>query len=140
MKKIFYLFLLAISILPLKLYSQEGSHPIDKFLETCMEKNPSTQGMIDCVTEAMNKWDTELNRLYKLLISKLDSESANALKESELEWIAYKDKEFKFINEMYSQKEGTMYLVMKVSDKMEIIKTRALVLESYCSTCDISTK
>ncbi len=73
-------------------------------------------------------------------MAKLDEESAKELKSAELEWIAYKDKEIKFIHKMYSTKEGTMYIPMRADAIMSITKMRALKLEEYCSDNDISTK
>ncbi|MCX6160817.1 MAG: DUF1311 domain-containing protein [Ignavibacteriae bacterium] len=140
MKNLILLFLFAAIFSPLKLYSQENDHPIDKQLSACYEKNPSTAGMVNCINEAFEKWDALLNKCYKLLIAKLDEESAKALKSAESEWIAYKEKEINFIDKMYSTKEGTMYIPMRAYSIMNITKTRALELEGYCSDNDISTK
>ena len=131
MKKLIFLFLFSALLTPLKLNPQEYIHPIDKYLDSCQEKNPSTAGMVNCINEAFEKWDAELNKFYKLLMSELDDESAKVLKTAELEWIAYKEKEFKLIDKIYSKKEGTMYIPMRAYDRMDIIKSRALELKSY---------
>ncbi len=47
MKTIILLFVIITVSAPLKIYSQENNHPIDKFLESCMEKEPSTAGMVN---------------------------------------------------------------------------------------------
>lgn len=131
MKKGIFFFVVFALIVSVKLYSQESNHPIDKYLDSCMERDYSTFGMVKCTEEAIQKWDDELNKYYKLLMKTLDDESAKILKESELQWIEFKNKEMKNIEKIYSKLEGTMYIPMKYYAKMEIIKTRALQLADF---------
>jgi uncharacterized protein YecT (DUF1311 family) len=129
MKILLIVFLLIFFVLPL--YAQKSDHPIDKYLETCMEKDMSTAGMVKCIYEVQEKWDAELNRLYKILINGLDEESAKELKSAQLKWIEFRDKEYNLIDKIYSKLEGTMYIPMRVSDRMELVKKRVLELEAY---------
>ncbi len=58
-------FLLLLFLFPTLAYAQEPAvHPIDKSLETCTEKDPTTAGMITCTDLAYKKWDRELNKNY----------------------------------------------------------------------------
>ncbi len=131
MKKILFIALFFILIISLKIYSQEDKHPIDVYLDSCMEINPSTAGMVRCTDEAIKMWDNELNKYYKLLIKTLNDESVNSLKSAQLEWIVFRDKEFTNIENIYSKMEGTMYIPMQLFARLEIIKTRALQLQDY---------
>lgn len=106
-------------------------HKIDKELETCMDKNPSTAGMVECIEKAIKQWDEELNKNYKLLSGVLDGEGQENLKKAQLEWIKFRDAEIKMIGSVYSKKEGTMYVPMSCDSVMEITKKRALELKSY---------
>lgn len=131
MKKSILFFIVVLFFVSAKLFSQESNHPIDKYLESCMEKDNSTAGMVKCTEEATKMWDDELNKYYKLLMKTLDDESAKTLKASELIWIEFKDKEFENIEKIYSKLEGTMYIPMLYYAKLEVIKTRALQLNDF---------
>lgn len=131
MKKTLLFFAISIFILSSKVFSQEIPHPIDVFLDSCMEKNQSTMGMTKCTDEAVKMWDDELNKYYKILMTMLDDESIKALKSAEKQWIEFKDKEFTNIDLIYSKLDGTMYIPMHSYAKLEIIKARALQLKDY---------
>jgi uncharacterized protein YecT (DUF1311 family) len=131
MKKILLLLTCFVLIVSSKVFSQENTHPIDVYLDSCMEKNPSTMGMTKCTGDAAKMWDDELNKYYKILMNILDDESAKTLKSSEVQWIEFKDKEYKNLDMMYSKLDGTMYIPMHAYAKLEIIKTRALQLKDY---------
>jgi uncharacterized protein YecT (DUF1311 family) len=131
MKKGIFIFVFVLLFVSAKLYSQNSQHPIDVYLDSCMEKNPSTIGMVKCTEEAIQMWDNELNKYYKILMKVLDEESAKTLKASELKWIEFKEMELKNIEKIYSKMEGTMYIPMKYYAKMEIVKTRALQLGNF---------
>lgn len=138
MKKLLLTILLLFAAIPLM--AQKYDHPIDKATEDCMEKDMSTAGMVKCLNEAYDKYDNELNRLYKILMKKLDEESAKELKSAQIEWIVFRDKEFKLIDAVYSKLEGTMYIPMRVSDRIEIVKKRVLDFEAYADLAGISIK
>ncbi|HVF92167.1 MAG TPA: lysozyme inhibitor LprI family protein [Blastocatellia bacterium] len=129
--------LLAVALLSVLLawrgaYAQEpGQHPIDRSLEACMEKDPSTAGMVECIGKAYESWDKELNRAYNELSRKLKPQARPALKAAQVEWIRYRDSEFKLIDTVYSGLEGTMYIPMRADNRMKIVKARALELNDY---------
>jgi len=115
-----------------KLFSQdENRHPIDVYLDSCLERNPSTFGMVDCTREAEKMWNAELNKYYKLLMTIIDDSSASILKESERDWVKYKEKEIANIENIYSQVEGTMYQIERAYQIMEITRIRAMQLKDY---------
>jgi uncharacterized protein YecT (DUF1311 family) len=109
---------------------KEKEHPIDVWLEKCMEKeNYTTAGMLNCSSQALDKWDKELNRVYKELIKKLSPEEKELLKQSQQQWIKFRDTEFKFLDNLYLG-TGTIIPVMKMGDKLEI-SGRVEMLEGY---------
>ena len=118
--------------LPLTAHAQETKvHPIDKFYESCTNKDPSTAGMVDCTSRAYKMWDRELNKNYLSLMLKLKPAGKQSLKTAQLEWIKYRDTEFKLIDEVYGMLQGTMYIPMHAEQQLEIVKQRALVLATY---------
>jgi uncharacterized protein YecT (DUF1311 family) len=54
-----------------------------------------------------------------------------ALRLAQLEWIKYRDLDFKLIDSIYDSMQGTMYIPMRIDARMEVIKKRALELKGY---------
>lgn len=110
---------------------QQKKHPLDLWLDGCMQKNPSTQGMNECLAMAYEKWDQELNRAYRELLSRLDEPSRGILRESQRAWISFRDSEFLLLDKIYRSMEGTLYGTMRLADRVDLIKRRTLELQSY---------
>ena len=118
-------------LLPAIVCAQETrKHPIDRALEICTEKNPTTGGMVTCNDVAYKQWDQELNKTYRTLMSKLKPAGKPLLRSAQLSWIRYRDNEFKLIDSIYDNIQGTMYIPMRIEEKMQIVKERALALAS----------
>jgi len=97
-----------------------------------MEKeNYTTAGMLNCSSQALDKWDKELNRVYKELIKELSPEEKELLKQSQLQWIKFRDAEFKWIEGFYNSREETMFPVMEMGEKLHLVSERVKVLEGY---------
>jgi uncharacterized protein YecT (DUF1311 family) len=111
--------------------NQEPPHPIDKALEACIDKNGSTAGMVECTDKAYAAWDQELNKSYGKLMRALKPSQKEALRLAQLEWIKYRDLNFKLIDSIYDTMQGTMYIPMRIDARMEIVKQRALELKGY---------
>lgn len=100
---------------------------IDIEYKQCLEDNITTAGMRNCANVAMQKWDSELNKYYKLLMENLSTERQTLLRDAQREWIKYRDKEFTFIKGYYfGEKEGTMWYPVADGEKMKLLKNRAL--------------
>ncbi|HEV2707545.1 MAG TPA: lysozyme inhibitor LprI family protein [Pyrinomonadaceae bacterium] len=106
-------------------------HAIDKALGRCIDKDPSTAGMVNCISQAAQDWDRELNRNYKRLSEALDPAPRRALKTAQQEWLKYRDREFALIDALYAKMEGTMYIPMHAEDRLRVVKRRALELAAY---------
>jgi uncharacterized protein YecT (DUF1311 family) len=136
-KNILLLFLVSLSILT---YGQniqpEKKHPIDIKLEKChsIDSNQTTYGMMRCEAIAEEDWDKEMNKYYKLLMETLGTDEKKKLKEAQISWLNYRDKEKEFSGTMHYNMEGTMWRVAAASRSCEIIKQRALELQGYYDT------
>jgi len=104
---------------------------IDKYEEKCCAENYSTAGMLKCTQEAYKMWDKELNKYYGLLIQKLSIEERKQLKEAQISWLNYRDKEFKNIDSLNNKLTGTMYINVAAGQKREVVKQRALQIKEY---------
>lgn len=125
-KKFFILLLIFITNIA---FAQE--HPIDEFEQQCMEKDYSTAGMVNCTYAARQKWDEDLNKYYKLLQKKLNPEQKIKLRDAQRAWIKFRDAEFENINSFYGELDGTMWFNISATDRMVIVKQRALDLKVY---------
>ncbi|MDQ1264946.1 MAG: hypothetical protein QG635_96 [Bacteroidota bacterium] len=140
MKKILIILNILI-ILPLIALAQpeREEHPLDKWLLDCLEGKNSTSDMLECMNQTYTKWNDELTHAYKSILPKLESKAKKALQASQKSWIQYRDIEFKFIETLYS-KEGSVDKISIVSEKIEVIKQRALMLTEYLNTIDSEYK
>ena len=130
MTKVF-LTLIAVLLVATATSAQETTHPIDKALEACIDKNGSTAGMVECTDKAYAAWDKELNKNYGELMRSLKPKQKEALRLAQLEWIKYRDLEFKLVDSIYDTLDGTMYIPMRSDSRMEVIRKRALELKGY---------
>lgn len=76
-------------------------------------------------------WDKELNKNYGELMRALKGAQKGALRLAQLEWIKYRDIDFKFIDSVYDTMNGTMYIPMRIDARMEVVKKRALELKGF---------
>jgi uncharacterized protein YecT (DUF1311 family) len=132
MKKALLFVWILLAIYPL-LLSTDGAakHPIDVWLSGCMEKNPSSQGVNACLGQAFEKWDLEMNRVYRELSGQLSIESVVVLREAQRAWIAFRDREMAWLAKFYGGLAGTMYSNMQAADRVDLVKRRVLELASY---------
>ncbi len=110
---------------------EESQHPIDKALEACIDKNPSTAGTVNCTDRAYKAWDKELNKTYVALMRAFKPAQREVLKTAQQEWIKLRDADFKLIDSIYDTLQGTMYIPMLIDTHMEVVKKRALQLQNY---------
>ncbi|MEK7431668.1 MAG: lysozyme inhibitor LprI family protein [Cyanobacteriota bacterium] len=132
MKKIvlsfLFLFIINMNAFSIELYEK---NKIDKNLEICLEKNSITQAQIECIDLAEKEWNLEMDKYYKLLLKKLDKKNTSKLIKSQNNWLFFKNEELKFIEELYKNKQGTMFIPMQENEKLRLIKDRVFTLKNY---------
>jgi uncharacterized protein YecT (DUF1311 family) len=112
-------------------FGEQRKHPIDKWVDACVEKDYSTVGMMNCGEQAVQKWDAELNRVYQALKKQLNADGKKALKTAQKAWLKYRDKEFKTIGAVYGSRQGTMWLPVLAFARADVVKNRVLQLKEY---------
>ena len=90
-------------------------------------KNPcedamTTVEMQECLERQYQKWDTELNLVYKKIRSKLSVARKTKLKEAQLAWIVFRDKSAEF--EASEEEGGSMYSLVYVSVMASLTEQR----------------
>jgi uncharacterized protein YecT (DUF1311 family) len=106
--------------------------PIDQKIQDLIDKsNGSTPAMVEVAREGAQLWDQELNRVYQELMQRLPAEDQAILKESQQAWIKFRDSNSKMIGEVYGHARGTENRVFAAEERLEVIKSRAVVLRDY---------
>ncbi|NLI78863.1 MAG: DUF1311 domain-containing protein [Candidatus Riflebacteria bacterium] len=108
-------------------------HPIDAEVERLAGLDPSTAGLLQAYAKGYDLWDKELNRVYRELMAFLakDGKGKQAVKEAQVAWLAFRDREFAAIDAVYAHLEGTMYRPMQAYARLEVVKTRTLTLADW---------
>ena len=134
MKKLFLIFISLIFLSCCYSTAQTTLHPIDKAEQDCISKTADTQVMNQCSIIAQKEWEKEIKKTLSELKSVLDKESYKSLINSQNSWEKYKIDEFRSIDKMLENKQGTMYLNVDKGLKVDIVKQRALKLKEYLNT------
>lgn len=132
MKYAFKIIILLTLFMSSTAYSQNEQklHPLDSLYDACIANFVGDPDKINCTREAIDNWDDELNKYYKLLMNVLDSNTQNVLRKTQRQWIKYRDTEFDCVDSLYNI-DGTMYPILAIQRKMKIVRTRALELKRY---------
>jgi len=106
---------------------------ISKETEQCMEENYTTAGTLACLDKEYKAWDSELNRLYRKLRSKLGQKARMALKKAQRKWIEQRNLEFALIDTILHGPgfEGTMWGPIRIETKNDVVRRRAKTLGEY---------
>lgn len=111
--------------------------PIDAWMGAAMDQAVSTPEMVEVYTQAAQKWDDRLNRVYQACRARLKKPQDRAtLKEAQRKWLAYRDAERDLINTMCyftpdGSPAGTIAQVIAAGKLVELVRERVLRLEDY---------
>ncbi|MCP1223479.1 lysozyme inhibitor LprI family protein [Sebaldella sp. S0638] len=101
--------------------------PVEKKADSMLSSSTSTVEMVEAIVYEADEWDTELNKVYKLLMSNLSKDGQNSLRNVQRRWIKERDRKIALENS-----GGTMDLINKNSVFLEETKKRTLELaKSY---------
>jgi uncharacterized protein YecT (DUF1311 family) len=104
--------------------------PIDTLLQRCTDKNDSTYGMLQCISQANQQWDHVLNRNYQRLMHTLSPEQQTPVRNAQRQWIAFRDGQIKAIQAIYDR-QGTLWGVIASEKVMDLTKDQAQRLSGY---------
>ena len=105
---------------------------IDRKIDALLEKDSTTGGMSAAMIEGYRLWDNELNRVYQALSKKLPPPQWKELQKEQRAWNVKRDAKFRLIDQKYA-KQGSMGQVDRRSDRMEIVRQRAVELRRLLS-------
>ncbi|MDU7378847.1 MAG: lysozyme inhibitor LprI family protein [Enterobacteriaceae bacterium] len=108
--------------------ADEIGNSIDSTLQKCKMNAVSSIDTVQCYAIATTAWDKELGTQYKLLMKDLPDNVRVALRDSQREWIKYRNTYYKGIEEFYKKEEGTIWTLISAESKMNVIKDKAIDL------------
>lgn len=92
----------------------------------------TTQDYLTAYAAYENFLDQELNAAYRQLMTHLSGETQYALKNSQLKWLGYRDKEFDFIARNWTtEKFGSSAVISRGDYRTQLIKDRVMLLLHY---------
>jgi len=109
---------------------------VEKQVRDMIDSDFSTMGMIDATIQLEKGYDELLNKYYRILYDRLDTEGKNALKASQRNWIKLRDSDKLFIGELHriiynEMGGGTMWSVLSASQSAELTRQRVITLYEY---------
>lgn len=111
-------------------YEKEISR-LEKQCEEKMSKDYSTTGMVLATQEYYEELDKVLNKVYKELMITLDDKGKMTLRDSQREWIKFRDKEVAFAANLYSKKDGSIWKLSTPNIMTNLMENRIRELASY---------
>jgi len=125
LKSVFFLLLVSHT---LPVFAQSPAAKIDGQLEQCQNKAQTTIDTRECYGQAMAAWDNELNTQYQALLKDSPESVRNALRDSQRQWVKYRDSYNEATNEYYRQEQGTIWTIIAADTRMNVVKDKALSL------------
>lgn len=108
--------------------AEELKQNIDSTLQKCKMDAVSTIDSQNCYIKATIAWDTELGNQYKLLMKDQPENVRTTLRDSQRQWIKYRDSYNNGIEKFYQKEEGTIWSLIAAESKMNIIRDKTLDL------------
>ncbi len=99
-----------------------------------IEIDYSTAGMLKATYSAIDEYDILLNKYYKLLLNVLNDQDAEILRETQRNWIIFRDSEVKFIGVMSKEEYsdgGSIQSLIRAGRIFDITQKRVIDLFEY---------
>jgi uncharacterized protein YecT (DUF1311 family) len=108
--------------------------PTATALERCLDSaaEASTAGQAACESRAMLAYDRRLNIAYRALIKRLPPTPAQRLRMAQRAWLNFRAADGSARSAFYESRHGTMYVPMQAHAVTEVVRERALQLETIC--------
>jgi uncharacterized protein YecT (DUF1311 family) len=107
---------------------------IERRLALRIDEDYSTASMVKASYEAEQAYDALLNKYYKVLIERLNSDDKEVLKHAQRSWLSYRDAERKFYHTVAKEEYsggGTIQRTITASRFLHQTKSRVIELYRY---------
>lgn len=96
--------------------------------QPCMDADPSTAGMVQCMAAENELQDKKLNARYRAVMAELNAEQQAKLKTAQRAWIAYRDA---WCEAQYDNEWGSLSTIVANNCVMDMTIARTIDLENY---------
>ncbi len=111
-----------------------AQHPIEKAQAECLKTRHGTMPRARCYSDAAEAWEQEVTKIYVQLVKAIEPNDKRSLENSQTAWEKYRDAEFNLLAHLYGQKKGTGYISVRIIERMEIVRQRAIELKNRLET------
>ena len=111
--------------------TETAPHPIDAAMNKCLKTHKGNLPRAECYSATSEAWEKDVTSVYAKLLAIADAPEKAVLAKSQRAWEQFRDAEFEFYSRLYNSRKGTGYISVRITTRMEIVKTRALQLESH---------
>ncbi|HGP4138783.1 hypothetical protein C3387_11690 [Leclercia sp. LSNIH6] len=118
---------------------EELKQNIDSTLQKCKMDAVSTIASQNCYIKATAEWDLELGNQYKLLMNGQPDNVRIALRDSQRQWIKYRDQYVSAIDVFYKQQGGTISSLNAAESKLNITRDKTIDLYRLRNSTDLSS-
>ena len=105
------------------------THPIDIALDKLTYIYYSTVEIKECQVLAIDAWKNEVEREYRIATGA----GNQLLKASQETWEKYQNSHIKYLNSIYSGRDGTIWGITSLGHRIRLFKARANELKSINS-------
>lgn len=126
-------------LLCLSASAEELKQDIDSKLKQCKMDAVSTIDLQNCYIKATTEWDLELGNQYKLLMNGQSDNVRIALRDSQRQWIRYRDQYASAMDVFYKQQGGTISSLNVAESKLNITRDKAIDLYRLRNSSDLSS-
>ena len=104
------------------------------------ESIDSLEGQCDALSQAekevckdniLKLWGVEINKEYKIYMSKLDQKGKDMLRNSEISWAKYRKAEIELLKSIMSARPGSVSKGLAMDYLINIDRNRAMVLRDF---------
>jgi len=117
----------------------ERQDPTDRALQACLDApdHASTAGQTECEAVASRDYDRRMNLAYAGLMRGLPTAAATRLRTAQRAWLAFRSSEQAALASLYESRQGTMYVPMRAAAMTDLVRSRALQLETSLRVLEI---
>lgn len=119
-------------------YSKDLRQDIDDKLAKCKASVVSTMETTDCYDKAIDSWEAELNKQYKLLLQDQPKEIQANLRNAQRAWVKYKESYIGAMKDFYSQERGSIWGIVMSESKMNVTRDKAIDLYRLRNSTNMS--
>lgn len=98
--------------------------------DACFQRANTTADMVVCADQEYQRLDQELNRVYAALLAEMTPAQAQSLRDAQRRWVAFRDAEFNAINGVYDSLDGTIYRLLRLGQRNQVVRHRVEQLTS----------